>query len=220
MDFDLQVTLDFLRELRDNNNKIWVDAHRSDFDAARNAFERFITAVLEDFTDIDDFGIVKASDCMYRLNRDVRFSPDKSPYKINMSAVLAKGGRKPLGHSYYIQVQPDNNSFISGGMYSPTSPQLERVRTAIDRDATSFRTIINNPTFVRNFGGLSGDQLKVAPQGYPKDHPDIDLLRHKQLMATHAFSDAEVVAPDFLAKTLEVCKAIKPFISYLHDYSG
>ena len=215
---DLAVTLDFLRELRENNTKAWFDAHRDAYEAARGAFVGLVTTLLDEFAQVDDFGKVAAADCIFRLNRDVRFSPDKSPYKASMGAVLAKGGRKPLGRSYYLHIEPDGGSFIGGGLYSPTSQQLENVRHAIDRNASALRAVLATPDFSRYFGELRGEQLKVAPQGYPKDHPSIDLLRHKQFMATHPLSDAVVVEEELPTHVLAVCGALKPFVSCMHDY--
>jgi uncharacterized protein (TIGR02453 family) len=220
MDFDLRLTLDFLRELRENNTKSWFDAHRDEYEAARGAFTTFVTTLLENVAAIEDFGTVRAADCIFRLNRDVRFAADKSPYKTSMGAVLAKGGRKPIGHAYYVHIQPDDESFVAGGFWAPTPQQLDRVRHSIDRNATALRAVLRDPQFIRYFGAMKGEQVKSAPQGYPKDHPAIDLLRYKQLMATHSLTDAVVQSEGIVAETLAVCNALKPFVTCVHEYAA
>jgi len=213
----LQLTLDFLRELAQNNNKAWFDENRTRYQAGRDAFERLVTELILHFEEIDDLSGVTAKDCMYRINRDVRFSKDKSPYNMHMSAVLARGGRKPQGRSYYLQIQPDNESLIGGGLYAPTPKELDNVRQHIVENARPLRRVIEAPLFVKHFGALQGDTLKTAPSGYDKTHPAIDLLRHKQFMATHVISDEVVTGGDLVAHIVEVCQAMKPFVSYFQD---
>src|SRR5258708_36766201 len=102
----LQNALDFLRDLRTNNNKAWFDQHRKQYDAARGHFEEFVSELIMALSDIEDLGGVTAKDCISRINRDIRFSPDKTPYKTNMTAVIWQGGKKPAGRSSYVRVAP------------------------------------------------------------------------------------------------------------------
>jgi uncharacterized protein (TIGR02453 family) len=212
----LQVTLDFLSQLIDNNNKAWFDAHRAEYARARGAFEATVEDIIRGFEPIDDLGFVTAKQCIFRINRDVRFSKDKSPYKTNMSAVIAKGGRKSEGRSYYLQIGP-GNSFMGGGLYDVDRTQLDNVRRHIVNDAAPLRAVIADPQFVRAFGGLQGEQLKTAPQGYDREHPDIDLLRYKQFLATQSLSDELVASDGFVDHVLEVFATLKPFLVYLDE---
>jgi uncharacterized protein (TIGR02453 family) len=214
---DLQDTLDFLRDLRSNNNKQWFEQNRKRYEAARDHFETFISDLISNFGEVEKLTGVTAKDCIFRINRDVRFSPDKSPYKANMAAVIGQGGRKPTGRSYYVHLAPDGESMLAGGLHSPSSQELDKVRRRIAEDAAEFKKIIHKAEFTRYFGGLQGEQLKTAPQGYPKDHPDIELLRYKQFLAESTTGDAEVVAPDFNAHVLAVFKAMKPFVAYIQS---
>ncbi len=109
----LHITLDFLGDLGANNNKAWFDQNRVRYDKARAAFEDFITDLIFNFGKVEDLSGVTAKDCMFRINRDIRFSPDKTPYKTSMSAVLARGGRKPVGRSYYVHIEPGGNSIVA-----------------------------------------------------------------------------------------------------------
>lgn len=210
----LQATIDFLAALAANNNKAWFDAHRNEYQQARAAFEEVVDDLIHRMAAVDDPGPLTAKDTMFRINRDVRFSKDKSPYKTNLSAVIARGGRKATGRVYYLQVAPDD-SFAAGGLHDPSREQLDAVRRAIVADAAPLRAILSRPDFIHHFGGMTGDQLKTAPQGYDREHPDIDLLRYKQFLAIHPFSPSEVVADDFVQRVLVVFEAMKPFNVYL-----
>lgn len=217
MSEDLNQTLAFLRDLRGNNNKLWFDQNRKRYDAARAAFEALVADLIAQITKFDDLGTVNPKDCIYRINRDVRFSRDKSPYKINMGAVIGKGGRKSGVRSYYVQIEPEGQSMVAGGLYMPSTEQLDKMRHSIAEDAVPLKKILRKSDFKRSFGTLSGDSLKTAPQGFRKDHPEIELLRLKQYLAGHSFSDAEVLAPDFSGQVVAHCKALKPLLVYLES---
>lgn len=210
----LQTTLDFLRDLAANNNKAWFDDHRDRYDQARSAFELTVDDLIHRFTAFDDMGHLRAKDCMFRINRDVRFSKDKSPYKTNFGAVIAHGGRKGTGRVYYLQVGADE-SFAAGGLHQPDSTQLDNIRRHINQDATPLRELLAAPDFVSQFGAMQGDQLKTAPRGYDKEHPDVDLLRYKQYLAIHPLPEDLVVSDRFVDHLVEVYRAMKPFNVYL-----
>src|SRR5579864_337629 len=122
-----QIVLDYLGDLRQNNNKQWFEANRERYQMARTAFEDLIAELIMRFEPVDNLHGTTPRDCMFRINRDVRFSKDKSPYNTHMSAVLAQGGRKSQGRSYYLQIAP-GDSMVAGGLHSPTSQALEKVR--------------------------------------------------------------------------------------------
>lgn len=213
----LKHTLDFLRDLRANNSRTWFQANRARYDAARAAFEDVVAALISRFDVVDDIGGVTPEETMYRINRDVRFSPDKSPYKIAMGALLGKGGRKSTGRSYYFQVMPDGGSMAAGGMYMIAAGDLEKLRQAIADDDRPLRQVLNAESFKRYFGKLEGEQLKTAPKGYPKDHHAVDLLRYKQFLASHPLSDDQLLSDGLVDHLLEVYQALKPLNDYLYS---
>jgi uncharacterized protein (TIGR02453 family) len=217
MPASLKPTLEFLRELREHNERQWFNDHRAQYDAARTAFEGFVADLIEAVGEFEDLAGVTPDECMFRIYRDTRFSPDKTPYKYSMSAVIGRGGRKATGRGYYVHIQPDNESLVAGGLHSPSSAELDAVRRAIAADAAPLKRIVAAPDFVRYFGALRGESLKTAPQGYPKDHPDIDLLRRKQFLAEHALSDAQVLAADAVAQITGACAALQPLLTYLQS---
>jgi uncharacterized protein (TIGR02453 family) len=216
----LQHTLDFLRDLRNNNERTWFNANKKRYEQARSAFEAYVSQVIARFDGVDDLGGITAADTMFRINRDVRFSADKSPYKTAMGALLGTEGRKSTGRSYYLQIQPDGGSMVAGGLYAAMPDQLATMRRAIAVDTRPLQAILAAPDFVKYFKTMDGEQVKTTPKGYNKDHPAIDLLRYKQFIATHPLTDEQVTGGDLVDHVLEVCHAMKPFITYVYDVLG
>ncbi len=216
---DLAPILSFLDELRQHNDKAWFDKNRPAYENARDTFERFIDILIDELRSSDQLLGLTAQDCIFRINRDVRFSKDKSPYKTNLGAMIAPGGRKSTREGYYISIEPQGQSLIAGGLYMPSPQQLARFRQAIDRDASELKKIMRARAFVKYFGTLEGEKLKTAPQGYDQANPAIELLRLKQVTVLHHLSDQEILAPDFPRQTLAVCRAMKPFLDYLNSLS-
>ncbi|HSV56149.1 MAG TPA: DUF2461 domain-containing protein, partial [Magnetospirillaceae bacterium] len=211
----MEKALEYLRDLRGHNDRAWFEAKRPRYEAARAAFESLVAELLSGFGPVDDLGGVSPRDCVFRINRDVRFSADKSPYKTAFGALLGPAGRKSGVRSYYLHVEPDGNSMLAGGLHSPSQAELGKVRDAIVRNSAPLRAILASTDFVRRFGGLSGDSLKTAPRGYPKDHPDIGLLRRTQFLAVFSLADADLGARNFVPLALETFSAMKPFLIWL-----
>src|SRR5712692_5274430 len=161
---DLKPTLDFLSQLQKNNNKAWFDQHRAAYETARSGFEDFVDDLIRGVGTFEDLGDLSAKDCVFRINRDVRFSKDKSPYKTNVGASIAPGGRKSTRLGYYIHLGPHDESMIAGGLHMPMPDQLAKFRRAIDRDANAFKKLTAHKQFVQYFGTVSGGRLSTAPQ--------------------------------------------------------
>jgi uncharacterized protein (TIGR02453 family) len=213
MPANLQPALTFLEDLKFNNNREWFNDNRKRYDEARSAFEALVNEVIAQFKPVEDLGQLAAKDCIFRINRDVRFSRDKSPYKTNLGALIGVGGRKAPGRTYYINLEA-GESFIAGGVYSPEPDTLKRIRADIATNPDKLRRIIKNRNFTHFFGAVRGEQLKGAPKGYASDHEAIDLLRYKQFLAMHQLTDADVLKDDLAAHIVVVCGALKPFEGY------
>jgi len=215
-DMDLRPVLDFLSDLKEHNNKTWFEEHRAAYDTARMHFENFVDQLIGEYGKTEDLGGITAKDCIMRIYRDTRFSKDKSPYKTNMGATIAPGGKKSASLGYHLHMQPHDETLIAGGLYMPTPAQLASFRAAIDRDAAPFKTIIGDKEFKKYFGTLEGERVKTVPQGYTRDHPEIELLRFKQVVVVHRLSDEMVLSPTFRTHVIKTFTAMKPFLDYLN----
>jgi len=215
--FNFRSTLNFLSELSEHNNKAWFDKNRDAYEDARDTFERFVDYLIDEFRTSDHLKDLSAKQCVMRINRDIRFSKDKSPYKTNLGATIAPGGKKTMQLGYHVSIGPHGHSLIAGGLYMPLPEQLNGFRRAIARDATGFKKITRAKAFIEQFGKIDGEKLKTAPQGYDRDHPEIELLQLKQVTAIHHFSDKEILSSQFPARSVEVCRAMRPFLNYLNE---
>ena len=214
---DLKPVLEFLSGLQKNNNKAWFEKNRPAYESAKEQFEDFIDEVIIGFGSVEDMRGITARDCVFRIYRDVRFSKDKSPYKMNMGASIGPGGKKSWRLSYYMHVEPHGASMVAGGLHAPDSAQLVKFRDAIDSDSKPFKKVVNHKAFKEAFGAVSGEKLKTVPKGYDRDHPDIELLRMKEVVALKQFTDAVVLSPNFSARVVEAFTAMKPFLDYLNS---
>ena len=152
-------TLSFLKSLKKNNNKPWFDENREKYESARANFQEFITGLLQNMAAFDpDMKDLEAKKCMFRINRDIRFSKDKTPYKINISAHFNKGGKKSVHAGYYFHLQPGGNSFVGGGLWMPEAAELKKLRQEIDYCFPEFKKIINSPAFKKQYGELEKER--------------------------------------------------------------
>jgi uncharacterized protein (TIGR02453 family) len=215
--FDLQSVLKFAGDLKQNNNRGWFQDHRSDYEIARARFEDYVAALIQELSKTEPLADLSPKDCIFRLNRDLRFTKDKTPYKPYMSAYIAPGGRKSRLLGYYVHIEP-GNAMLAGGLYEPNTQQLTSWRDAIVRDPRPFKDITGSETFRKFFGEVGGERLKTIPRGYPKDHPEADLLRLKTVTVTRHLTDTEVASPAFFPETIETFRVIKPFLKYFDTF--
>lgn len=209
-------TLEFLSKLSKNNNKDWFEKNRPAYETAKNNFKEFIDDVIIASAKFDPaIKNLESKNCIFRINRDVRFSKNKAPYKNNFGASISPGGKKSFSAGYYIQVQP-GQSFIAGGMWQPPAPQINAIRQEIDYNAKEFKKIISAKEFKKYFGALSDeDKLISAPKGYDKTHPEIELLKHRSYIVVHDLKDSDVLSKDFLKHCTNVMKATHPMNLFL-----
>jgi uncharacterized protein (TIGR02453 family) len=215
-----QSTLDFLNQVKLNNNRDWFLKNRSSYIDAKENFETFVQEVINQIIDFEPImkGL-EVKSCVYRFNRDIRFSNDKSPYKTHFGAFIVRGGKQNGDKlaGYYIHIEP-SNSIIAGGAYMPPAPWLAAIREKIDEDSLRFKEILNNKTFKEYFGKITGESLKKAPKGYPSDHPDIELLKFKSYLVVNEVKDDLVISEKYFNHVMKVVKAMKPFNDFLNEY--
>jgi uncharacterized protein (TIGR02453 family) len=213
-------TLDFLELIKLNNNREWFLDNKAIYLEARENFETFAGSILSKITEFEP--ILKGleiKNCVYRFNRDTRFSSDKSPYKSHFGAFIVRGGKsngdKLAG--YYLHVEP-GKSIVAGGAYMPPKQWLEAIREKIDDEPATLKKILKEKEFVKYFKELDGEKLKKAPKGYPADHPEIELLKFKSFLAFSDINDDLVVSDKFFDYVVNAFRAMKPLNDYLNDY--
>lgn len=213
---NLKNTFDFILDLQFNNNRNWFQQNEDRYKLAKNDFEIFATSLIAGMQSIDpEIGILSVKDCTYRIYRDVRFSPNKEPYKNNMGAYIVKGGKKSPFAGYYVHLEP-GASFIGGGVYMPEPAVLSAIRQEIFENNGEFKKIIENPIFNNTFTGFFGEKLKTAPKGFPKDFHDIDMLKHKHFSPFSTLSDEFWENENPEKKVLEGFAALKDFNQFMN----
>jgi uncharacterized protein (TIGR02453 family) len=215
-----KTTLEFLNGLKFNNNREWFLKNQSGYKEAKNNFESFVQAVINEIAGFDPIirGL-EVKNCVYRINRDIRFSNDKTLYKSHMGAFIVRGGKKNGDKftGYYFHIEP-GKSMAAGGAYMPPSPWLSAIRENISDEPERFLEIISDKNFIKYFGQIEGEKLKSAPKGYAADHPQIDLLKFKSFLVSNDITDEDVLAPEFLSHVVNIFRAMKPLNDFLSYY--
>ena len=199
----------FYKDLDKNNNREWFESHKPRFKA--------LESEVKDFNEIIKFGLEETDDIekvkMFRIYRDVRFSKNKTPYKTHFGVSFHR--KKPnLRGSYYMHLAPQN-SFIASGFWNPNPMDLLRIRKDLEMDAQELRDVITDFTFKKVWGELQGDVVKTSPKGFNIDHPNIDLIRHKQFLFIKRFDDKSVLSSDFQKEVIKSFSAIRPFFDLM-----
>jgi len=211
----MKETLLFLEELEANNNKAWMDVNRDRYLQVRAGFLAMTAQLLEHIVELEPaMASLSPKDCIFRQNRDIRFSTNKNPYKTNMAAYFAVGGKKSDGPGYYLHIQP-GESFVGGGIYWPAPEILKKIRQEIDYSGAELEAIANQPGFKNHFGEIEGERLKTSPKDYSKDHPHIEWLKLKSFVASRPLSDKELTASNLVNKVMESFSLMKPFNDFL-----
>ena len=213
-------TLAFLRELKANNDRNWFGEHKEEY---QQAYGDMLETVVQLFVAISAFdGDIAAANldpksCLMRINRDIRFSKEKSPYKTNFFAFITKAGRKSPWGGYYLHLEP-GSSFAGGGIYMPEPPVLEQTRREIAAHFGEWQSIIVEKTFTVQFpeGVLPSGKLVKPPKGYETTHPAIEYLKFKGYYTQRFFADDEVTAPEFVAEVAKTFRAVHPLVRFLN----
>ena len=209
-------TLGFLRDLKENNDKGWFDAHRKTYEGARKDFEDFVGDLLKALCPLEPaLAGQSARDCTYRIFRDVRFSKDKTPYKAHFGAFFSRGGRKWDGAGYYLHLEP-GGIFAGGGLWMPEAPLLKKVRQEIDYAFGEWTGIVEGKAFRKVFPEIGGETLQKVPQGYEADNPAIGYLKHKSFIASHRMADEDLTGKDALKKVVSVFTTLRPMVDFLN----
>ena len=205
--------LDFFKKLEKNNNRDWFNDNKKEFKAIEAEVKAVYNELYNRLNLHDEIDKMK----MFRIYRDVRFSKDKTPYKTHFGGSFHR--KKPaLRGGYYLNIAPNNESFIATGFWEPASPDLLRIRKEFEMDAEPMREILADKNFNSIWGNqFVGDEVKSAPKGFSKEHPNIDLIKKKQFIFTRKFTDQEITANNILDVVDNSFKAIRPYFNYMSD---
>jgi len=208
-------TFRFLQSLKKNNNREWFAKNKELYLQAQQDLETFAGALLDELNRHDQIETPSGRKSLHRIYRDTRFSADKTPYKTNISGNFTRATKSRRG-GYYFHIEP-GNSFVAGGFWNPSPPDMKRIRDEIAFDDRPLRKILKNKTFIAAFEELRGEQLKTAPKGFDSNHTAIDLLRYKQYLLVRRFPDKEVLNASFVKEVSRTFKHMRPFFDYMSE---
>jgi uncharacterized protein (TIGR02453 family) len=208
----------FLQQIALNNNKPWFEKNRDRYEKARSEWIAVVGKVVKGILKIEAIPEKEPAKYVHRIYRDIRFSKDKTPYKKFFSAIIDRGpeDRKcPL----YLQFQP-GRSMMGGGIWDPSAETLRKIRQEIDYNAIGLKKIIHSNEFLKYFGKISGTKLSRPPKGFEADHPNIELLKFKQLFIQREFDDELVLSRQLVPEILKSYKAALPFFNFFDVAMG
>jgi len=214
-----QESLDFLKDLAENNNRDWFTANKERYDAARENVIDFTSQLLAKLQKIDPAidDTTDAKKRVMRIYRDIRFSKNKTPYKNNFGVSIPSGGSRGGTVEFYLQIQP-GNSFIGGGYWMPEAPHLKVIRQEIDYNASELKAIIDDKAFVKLFGDFrKQEQLRSVPREYSAENENIDLLKLKSFVAWHKITDEEITEQGAVQLVANICSKIYPLNVFLKN---
>lgn len=209
--------INFLEELKDNNSKEWFDINRKRYEKLRKEFLEFVKTLIFEISTFDnEVAYLQPKDCIFRINKDIRFSKDKSPYKTNFGAYIVKNGKKSGNAGYYFHIEPDN-FFLAGGIYAPKPENLKEIRLEIYNNPDKFLKLINNKDFKDAFGEIWGEKLTNVPRGFDKNFEYADLLKYKSYVSFRNLSSEEVCSVEILEILKKYFKITYDFNTYLNS---
>ncbi|MEO8860668.1 MAG: DUF2461 domain-containing protein [Ginsengibacter sp.] len=215
-------TVTFLKELKKNNNKPWFDNNKEKYLATKIDFEHFVQQLIKGISAFDsDIKSLEVKNCTFRINRDIRFSKDKTPYKTGMGASFNNGGKKSKFAGYYFHLEPGGKSFAGGGLWMPTPPDLQKMRQEIDYCLPEFKKIIFAPSFEKQYpGGLEtnpNQMLVNVPKGYDKENPAAAFLKLKNFVATRPIADKLLTTPALEKEVIHAFKGLLSLVKFINQ---
>ena len=213
----------FLAELSLNNTREWFQENRERYERdVREPMIEFIADFAEKLDTISPHMVAdprRSGGSMFRINRDTRFSRDKSPYKTNVSAHFRhEVGREVHGPGFYLHLDPDH-VFAAAGIWMPDSATLRKIRGSIAANPARWESIVKDEAFASTFT-LEGDSLKRAPRGFDPDHPLIETLKLKTFAAATSFDQETACSPGFADVYADICRTAAPFSKFLTKAVG
>jgi uncharacterized protein (TIGR02453 family) len=212
-------SLQFLDDLKKNNNRDWFQDNKKRYEIFKKDYHKLVSDFLDVMKPLDPaLELLEVKNCTFRINRDIRFSKDKSPYKAHLGVWMSAGAKGANRAGYYVHIEK-GASFIAGGFYSPEPDDLKKVRKEIAFFHDDLEAILADKNFKKEFGNLDFNEtnsLKNPPRGYEKEHPAIEFLKLKSFTATQKYDISEVTQKDFVSKTSQKLIALKPLNEFIN----
>ncbi|MBF2708286.1 DUF2461 domain-containing protein [Flavobacterium soyangense] len=212
-------TLQFLDELKINNNRDWFLDNKKRYEAVKKDYHQFVGDLLDAMKPLDpSLEMLEVKNCVFRVNRDIRFSKDKSPYKAHLGIWISSGVKGWGRSGYYAHIEK-GTSFIAGGFYCPEAGELKKIRKEIAYFHEDLEEIMNDKNFKKEFGDFDRNEkniLKNPPRGYEKDHPAIEFLKLKSFETSQKFDIDEVTKEDFVTKMSKKFIVLKPLNDFIN----
>ena len=212
-------SLQFLEDLKNNNHRDWFQGNQKRYTEFKNDYKQLVEAFIAEMSKGDEsLKHLEFKNCSFRINRDIRFSKDKSPYKTNLGIWMSSGNKEFNLAGYYVHIDK-GASFIAGGLHQPDAVALKKMRREIAGFYEDLEEIVDNAKFKRIYGALDRDEnntLKTAPKDYDKDHPAIEFLKLKSFTATAKLSDKDIMSKDFVKETSKKLLVLKPLVNYIN----
>lgn len=211
-------TIKFLKELEKNNNKPWFETNRKKYEAAKDDLGKMVAQLIPAIAAFDEpVGNLAVKDCVFRINRDVRFSKNKVPYKNNMAAYFSRGGKKANVAGYYFHCEP-GKSYAAGGFYGPMPLELSKVRQEIDYGFEEWQKIVESKTFKKYFpAGVDGIETLVRPpKGYDENNPAVHYLKMKHFVVRKSISDEALQSKSLVKDVVKIFETMQPMIAFLN----
>jgi uncharacterized protein (TIGR02453 family) len=220
---DISRSYSFLTQLSKHNNKAWFDKHRDEYNELKRQLQSFAFELMDGIADFDT-SIKSPSDIkIFRINRDIRFSKNKDPYKTNFGITIAPSRNMQFNPGYHIFISP-TDSFVAAGWYGPDSSLVPKIRTLISQQHKEFQSIVTSKSLRNGFPeGLTdiGDSLKRPPRGFDAEDPALEYLKLKHwVLSTRSldFEESQTLVKDIL-KILESGYELNAFLRKAHDIS-
>jgi uncharacterized protein (TIGR02453 family) len=211
--------IDFLQDLSENNNREWFNANKERYVLAADFFKREVIELIAKIGEFDsDIKRVMPESCIFRIYRDIRFSPDKTPYKTHFGAyIAANGGRKSVLGGYYVHIKP-KESFLSGGIYWTEKESLKKIRHEIEDNFEELQAILNEKSFKKNFGDMKAfEKNSRLPLGFSANSPAAKYLIFKHFLVEHTITEKTVCSENFIDYAVDIFHSMKNFNRFFNE---
>jgi uncharacterized protein (TIGR02453 family) len=211
--------LEFLGRLKKNNNRVWFEKHKSEYENfVKQPMQSLVASLQPHFAQFAPEFDLNPRRSIFRIYRDVRFSPDKTPYKTHIAAHIVLGGKPKgfLGSGYYLHVEPDE-CYVGGGIYIPDGDQLKKIRKALVSRGNEFLEVVENKKFRRMFAPFNWQKLKRIPKGYDETHPMAEWLKYKQFFVGVTWPGSKCLQVKYVDHVVQTCKELTPLVQFLNS---